>query len=155
MITKTTAIATLFLAAMSVSGCAQFDRAEAKANLAGADQSVNFGDYGTAEHLLAEYVYRDKATGALKLHSGLRGRSRKTAVDTVVKLLWETGRDATLLQFAGDYLSGREKQITNCRVAERQARYDEAYSCWNGIGEVERAERVLRTEAAVRILSQP
>lgn len=147
-------IATLFLSAMSVSGCAQLDREEVRARLSGADQSIGFGDYGSAESLLSEYVYRDEM-GALKLHPGLRGEARNGAVDTVVRLLWETGRDETLGQFAKEYLSGREQRITLCRIAERQARFDEAYSCWNGIGEVDRAERVLRTDAAVRILAQP
>lgn len=120
-----------------------------------AKQAVDLGYYVNAERLLAQYVYRNKA-GELKLRFfGLSGKIRKEAIDTVVRLLWETGRDDTLKQFADDYLSGDEYQTTLCRISERQASYEQAYQCWNRMGEVDRAERVIRTEAAIRILGTP
>ncbi|RCH25501.1 hypothetical protein CSC43_7183 [Pseudomonas aeruginosa] len=39
-----------------------------------------------------------------------------------------------------------------CRLSERQAHYPEAYACWNNLGHEDRAERTIRTEAALRIL---
>jgi hypothetical protein len=88
-------------------------------------------------------------------YSSLSGENRKQAIDTVVSLLWATGRDDTLKQFADDYLSGNEYKATICRITERQALYEEAYHCWNKMGEIDRAERVVRTEAALRILGTP
>ncbi|ELY0897930.1 hypothetical protein AAEX31_006078, partial [Pseudomonas aeruginosa] len=74
----------------------------------GAQQAVQRGQYQEAEQLLSKYVYRtDK--GDLKIQFwGLNGESRKIAIDTVISLLWETGRDQTLAQFAKEYLSGDE-----------------------------------------------
>lgn len=82
----------------------------------------------------------------------LNGESRKIAIDTVISLLWETGRDQTLAQFAKEYLSGDEYKVTMCRLSERQAHYPDAYACWNNLGHEDRAERTIRTEAALRIL---
>lgn len=118
----------------------------------GAQEAVQRGQYKEAEHLLAKYVYRTE-TGDLKIQFwGLNSKSRKLAIDTVVSLLWETGRDQTLAQFAKEYLSGDEYQVTMCRLAERQAHYPDAYACWNKLGHQDRAERTVRTEAALRIL---
>jgi len=149
---------------MSVSACAPplgplLGPSQAEQNTQGvvsmAKQAVDLGYYVNAERLLAQYVYRNKA-GELKLrYFGLSGEIRKEAIDTVVRLLWETGRDDTLKQFADDYLSGDEYQTTLCRISERQASYEQAYQCWNRMGEVDRAERVIRTEAAIRILGTP
>lgn len=118
----------------------------------GAQQAVQRGQYQEAEQLLSKYVYRtDK--GDLKIQFwGLNGESRKIAIDTVISLLWETGRDQTLAQFAKEYLSGDEYKVTMCRLSERQAHYPEAYACWNNLGHEDRAERTIRTEAALRIL---
>ncbi|MCU9528121.1 hypothetical protein [Pseudomonas mosselii] len=126
-----------------------------RSQLAGASHAVQMGQYGLAEQRLAQYAYRDK-DGRLKIkYFGISGDNRKHAIDTVVSLLWETGRDDTLKQFSHDYLAGSEYQTTLCRISERQAKYEEAYHCWNDIGEVDRAERVIRTEAALRILGTP
>lgn len=123
--------------------------------LSGAIQAVDLGIHGRAERILGNYVYRAK-DGDLKMrYFGITGTNRKEAIDIVVSLLWETGRDETLKQFAGDYLSGTEYQTVLCRIAERQARYEDAYQCWNKMGEVDRAERVIRTEAAFRVLGTP
>ncbi len=162
------AIPTLFLLAMSVSGCAGNSRSPAHAPIAakaadlgdkgivmGASRAVDIGDYVYAERALQKFVYRD-SKGQLKLiYFGLSGDTRKQVIDTVVRLLWETGRDATLRQFSDAYLSGREYQATICRIAERQGAFEQAYQCWNKMGEVDRAERVIRTEAAIKILGTP
>ncbi|HHH9441258.1 TPA: hypothetical protein ACP32N_003195 [Pseudomonas aeruginosa] len=121
--------------------------------IVGAQQAIQRGQFQDAERLLSKFVYRDE-TGELKiLFWGLNGKSRKMAIDTVISLLWETGRDQSLAQFAKSYLSGDEYQVTMCRLSERQAHYPEAYACWNKIGHEDRAERTIRTEAALRILS--
>jgi hypothetical protein len=91
--------------------------------------------------------------GSLKLKKlGIFGDTRKDAIDMIVLLLWETGRDKTLATFANDYLSGDERKTTLCRLAERQGQWQDAYRCWNDLGDGDRAERVLRTEASIRIL---
>ncbi len=166
---RKSAIPTLLLVAMSVSGCASNPSPPAPAPVmtataadlgdmaivSGAAKAVDIGDYAYAERALQKFVYRDKK-GQLKLiYFGLSGDTRKQAIDTVVRLLWETGRDDTLRQFADDYLSGREYQTTLCRIAERQGAFEQAYQCWNRMGEVERAERVIRTDAAIKILGTP
>lgn len=152
------------MALLVLSGCAHDDRPlfaptvddlQDQSQLSGANQAVQIGRYKEAEKVLGQYVYRDKS-GDLKLkYFGISGDNRKHVIDTVVTLLWETGRDDTLKQFAKDYLKGSEYQTTLCRITERQAKYEEAYHCWNGMGEVDRAERVVRTEAALRILGTP
>lgn len=152
------------LAVIFLSGCAHDEKPifgpsvedfQDKSQLSGANQAVQFGKYNEAEKVLGQYVYRDER-GSLKLrYFGISGDNRKHAIDTVVALLWETGRDDTLKQFAHDYLAGNDYRTTLCRISERQAKYEEAYHCWNDIGAVDRAERVIRTEAALRILSTP
>jgi len=67
-------------------------------------------------------------------------------------MLWDTGRDASLEQFAKRYLSGYERDVMLCRLAERNAVYEKAYNCWNDLGDVDRARRTVRTESALRIL---
>ncbi|WHT75815.1 hypothetical protein QMY54_00550 (plasmid) [Pseudomonas rhodesiae] len=113
------------------------------------------GKYQHAERMLAQYVSRNNSGQLRMKYFGISGENRKHAIDTVATLLWETGRDDSLKQFAKDYLSGSEYQTTLCRISERQAKYEEAYHCWNEMGEIDRAERVVRTEAALRILSTP
>ncbi|MDM1712528.1 hypothetical protein HX137_17985 [Pseudomonas sp. 165] len=146
------------LAMVTLVGCASSGPSgdqEDQSQVSGANHAVQMGQYGLAEQRLAQYVYRDK-DGALKIkYFGISGDNRKHAIDIVVALLWETGRDDTLKQFAHDYLPGDEYQTTLCRISERQAKYEEAYHCWNNMGEVDRAERVIRTEATLRILGTP
>ena len=123
-----------------------------RGRLQAAQRAVQLGEYSVAEAVLAAYVYRTKE-GDLKLrYWGVSSKSRKLAIDVVGQLLWETGRDDTSLQFADDYLSGDERQTVHCRVAERQKRFDDAASCWNEMGHLDRSERVVRTKAALRIL---
>ncbi|MFV3332829.1 hypothetical protein ACNFIA_17955 [Pseudomonas sp. NY15437] len=120
--------------------------------IVGAQQAIQRGQFQDAEKLLSKFVYRTPE-GDLKMSQlMMNGKSRKMVIDTVVSLLWETGRDQTLAQFAKAYLSGDEYQITMCRLAERQSHFPEAYACWNKIGNEDRAERTIRTEAALRIL---
>ena len=148
------ASAVVLLACMSLGACTgpSVTDLQNQSQLSGADQAVHIGKYDSAEKILGQYVYRDDQ-GHLKMkYMGISGDNRKQAIDTVVTLLWETGRDETLKQFADDYLSGDEYRSTICRITERQALYEEAYHCWNKMGEGERAERVIRTEAALRIL---
>jgi hypothetical protein len=120
-----------------------------------ANEAVAVGKYPLAEALMADYVYRNDK-GELKLRFwGVSSKSRKLAIDVVSALLWETGKDDTAIQFADDYLSGTERKTVHCRIAERQARYDHAFECWNRMGQVDRAERVLRTKGAMEILAKP
>lgn len=150
----------LLLACAALSGCSGMepilgpspDDIQDQSQLSGASQALHFGSYANSEKIMGQYVYRAD-NGDLKLrYFGISSENRKQAIDTVVSLLWETGRDDTLKQFAGDYLSGNEYKTTLCRIAERQAQYEQAYHCWNNMGDVDRAERVIRTEAALRIL---
>lgn len=148
------ASAVVLLACMSLGACTgpSVTELQDQSQLSGADQAVHIGKYDSAEKILGQYVYRDDS-GRLKMkYLGISSDNRKQAIDTVVSLLWETGRDDTLKQFADDYLSGDEYKVTICRITERQALYEEAYHCWNKMGEGARAERVIRTEAALRIL---
>lgn len=146
------------VAVVALSGCttSQFhhgkSQVEQKSKVLAASEAVKVGRFDHAETMLADYVFRDKE-GHLKLkYIGLSGESKKVAVDTIAALLWETGRDATLTAFADDYLPRYERKVTHCRLAERQANYPVAYRCWNDLGHVDRADRVVRTEAAIRIL---
>lgn len=126
--------------------------AEKAAKVEAASRAVKTGHYDQAELLLSDYVYRSD-NGSLKLRRlALSGETRKQAIDTVTLLLWETGRDVTLTNFAADYLPRYERDVTLCRLSERQARYQEAYRCWNELGHVDRADRVLRTQATIEIL---
>jgi hypothetical protein len=153
----------VFLASMSLGACSSSNPLFApsvsdlqdRSQLSGADQAVHIGKYDSAEKILGQYVHRDEHGNLKMKYLGISGDNRKQAVDTVVTLLWETGRDDTLKQFAKDYLSGDEYKATMCRISERQALYEEAYHCWNKMGEGDRAERVIRTEAALRILGTP
>lgn len=148
----------VLIACMSLGACTgspSVSDLQNQSQLSGADQAVHIGKYESAEKLLGQYVYRDDRGNLKMKYSGLSGETRKQAIDTVVSLLWATGRDDTLKQFADDYLSGNEYKATMCRITERQALYEEAYHCWNKMGEIDRAERVVRTEAALRILGTP
>lgn len=154
----------LAMAVLVLSGCAHDEKPffapsvsdlQDQSQLSGAEQAVQMGKYPHAERMLAQYVSRD-GSGQLRMkYFGISSENRKHAIDTVVALLWETGRDDSLKQFSKDYLSGQEYQTTLCRISERQAKYEEAYHCWNEMGEIDRAERVVRTEAALRILGTP
>ncbi|QHF00601.1 hypothetical protein LCG56_27925 (plasmid) [Pseudomonas cannabina pv. alisalensis] len=155
---------TLAMAILVLTGCAHDEKPffapspsdlQDKSQLSGADQAVHMGKYPQAERMLAQYVSRNDSGQLRMKYFGISSENRKHAIDTVVTLLWETGRDDSLMQFAKDYLSGPEYQTTLCRISERQAKYEEAYHCWNQMGEIDRAERVVRTEAALRILSTP
>lgn len=148
------ASAVVLLACMALGACTgpSVTELQDQSQLSGADQAVHIGKYDTAEKILGQYVYRDDSGGLKMKYLGISSDNRKQAIDTVVSLLWETGRDDTLKQFADDYLSGDEYKATICRITERQAMYEEAYHCWNKMGEGARAERVIRTEAALRIL---
>ena len=98
------------------------------------------------------FMYRD-ADGELRFKAvSLTSQGRKEAIDTVTMLLWETGRDASLEGFATRYLNGYEKDVMLCRLAERNALYEQSYHCWNDLGDIDRARRSVRTESAIRIL---
>lgn len=154
----------LAMALVFLSGCAHENKPffapsdsdlQDQSQLSGADQAVHMGKYPHAERMLAQYVSRNDSGQLRMKYFGISSENRKHAVDTVANLLWETGRDDSLKQFAKDYLSRAEYETTLCRISERQAKYEEAYHCWNEMGEIDRAERVVRTEAALRILSTP
>jgi hypothetical protein len=123
---------------------------EAQIDLAG--QAVMTGSFAQGERLMADYLYRGKDDELLFKSVGVSSESKKKAIDTVALLLWETGRDMTLEKFANRYLSGYERDSMLCRLAERNAVYEKAYNCWNGLGDVDRARRSIRTESALRIL---
>ncbi len=127
-------------------------KSEQSTKIDAATAAVKVGKHDHAERLMSDYVYRAE-DGALKLRNvGLFGEDRKKAIDLIVMLLWETGRDKTLATFASDYLPKYERSVTLCRLAERQARYQDAFTCWNDLGHTDRAERVIRTDGAIRIL---
>lgn len=149
---------TAILVSLMLAGCASgpFGTTPSELNdqarVSAAGIAMKGGEYKRAEGILSVYVKRTD-DGSLKLQNlGQFGDTRKRAIDLIVTLLWETGRDKTLAKFADDYLSGNERSTTLCRLAERQGRWEDAYRCWNDMGEVDRAERVLRTEATIRIL---
>jgi hypothetical protein len=126
-----------------------------RSRILAAQEAVRVGKYPLAESLLSPYVYRTEK-GDLKLKFwGVSSKSRKLTIDVVSSLLWESGRDDTAAQFADNYLSGVERKTVHCRVAERQARHEDAFHCWNSLGHVDRAERVLRVKGAMEILAKP
>ena len=125
---------------------------ERAAQVASAAQAVKLGNYEHAERLMADYMYRDQGGELLFKSTSFTSASRKQAVDTVAQLLWETGRNESLEHFASRYLSGYERSSMLCRVAERGAVYEKAYNCWNELGDIDRARRVIKTESALRIL---
>lgn len=123
-----------------------------EAQIQTANLAVQGGNFAQAEKLMGAYMYRDK-NGELRFKSlGVSSESNQLAVDTVALMLWNTGRDATLENYAKRYLSGYEKDVMLCRLAERNAVYEDAYNCWNALGDVDRARRTVRTESALRIL---
>lgn len=127
-------------------------KSDREAQILSASQAVKTGKFEQAEKLLAGYMYRD-ATGELRFKSlGVSSDVEKQAVETVSLMLWDTGRDSTLERFAKRYLSGYERDVMLCRLAERSAIYEKAYNCWNDLGDVDRARRTVRTESALRIL---
>lgn len=127
-------------------------KGERAAQISSAAQAVKLGNYEHAEKLMADYMYRDQSGELLFKSTSFTAESRKQAVDTVALLLWETGRNESLEHFASRYLSGYERSSMLCRVAERGAVYEKAYNCWNELGDVDRARRVIKTESALRIL---
>ncbi|MCF5371297.1 hypothetical protein [Pseudomonas syringae] len=117
-----------------------------------ASHAVNSGSFDKAEKLMGDYLFRDGA-GELRFKSlNVSSEVEKQAVDTVALLLWDTKRDATLISFSNRYLSGYEREVMLCRVAERGADYEKAYNCWNDLGDVDRARRTIKTESALRVL---
>lgn len=125
---------------------------ERAAQVQAAAGAIKAGNYHHAENLLADYMYRD-SSGELRFKFiSFTPEGKKHAVDTVTMLLWETGRDKTLADFADRYLHGYERETMLCRLAERNAEYEDAYQCWNDIGDIDRARRSVRTESALRIL---
>jgi hypothetical protein len=152
-----------FIAAMlaiSVAGCStqqigalpEQSRADREAQILGASLAVKAGNFEQAEHMLAGYMYRDEI-GELRFKSlSVSSDTEKQAIDTVSLMLWDTGRDATLEPFAKRYLSGYDRDVMLCRLAERNAVYEKAYNCWNELGDIDRARRTVRTESALRIL---
>lgn len=144
---------------LALSGCATDvvtalpqTKSERTAQVQAAAQAVRLGNFEHAERLLADYMYRDKEGGLRFKSMTLSSEARKQATDAVALLLWETGRDASLEKFAQRYLRGYERDVMLCRLAERNARYEQAYQCWNRLGDLDRARRVVKTEAALRIL---
>jgi len=126
------------------------EQREAQIDLAA--QAVKGGNFDQAEQLLSRYLYRNQDGELLFRSIGVGSRAEKKAIDTVALMLWDTGRDASLEQFTKRYLSGYEREVMLCRLAERNAVYEEAYNCWNDLGDVDRARRAVRTESALRIL---
>jgi hypothetical protein len=122
-----------------------------EAQIQSASQAVKSGNFEQAEKLLAGYLYRNDAGELLFRSLGVSSESQRQAVDTVALMLWDTGRDATLEDFAKRYLSGYERDVMLCRLSERNAIYEKAYNCWNDLGDVDRARRSVRTESALRI----
>jgi len=127
-------------------------KAQREAQIELAAQAVMTGKFELAENLLARYLYRNQSGELLFRSIGVSSESQRKAIDTVALMLWDTGRDASLEQFAKRYLSGYERDVMLCRLAERNAVYEKAYNCWNDLGDVDRARRTVRTESALRIL---
>lgn len=143
---------------LSIAGCSSLpseapqSKVDREAQIQTAAHAVSTGNFEMAEKLMAVYLYRDKK-GDLKFRSlGVSSDAQKKATDTVALLLWQTGRDASLARFADRYLDGYERDVMHCRIAERNAVFEEAYNCWNDLGDVDRARRSVRIESALRIL---
>lgn len=150
----------LILAAALVSGCSGMGtlkappqtKYERAAQVQAASAALRAGNYHQAEQLLADYMYRDDSGELRFKFLRFTPEGKKQAVDTVAMLLWETGRDQSLADFASRYLHGYERDVMLCRLAERKAEFEDAYQCWNDLGDIDRARRSVRTESALRIL---
>lgn len=127
-------------------------KAQREAQIELAAQAVKGGKFELAEQVLARYLYRSHSGELLFRSLRVSSAVERKAIDTVALMLWDTGRDASLEQFAKRYLSGYEGDVMLCRLAERNAVYEKAYNCWNDLGDVDRARRSVRTESALRIL---
>ncbi|KQW19951.1 MULTISPECIES: hypothetical protein [Pseudomonas] len=127
-------------------------REQREAQIEVAAQAVKTGKFEQAEQLLSRYLYRSPDGELLFRSMGVGSDAEQMAIDTVALMLWETGRDASLESFSKRYLSGYERDVMLCRLAERNAVYEKAYNCWNDLGDVDRARRTVRTESALRIL---
>ncbi len=148
------ACAGLLLAGCAGSGVSKSSQTkhERDAQVKAAAHALKVGKHDHAEQLMADYLYRD-SDGELRFRFvSFTPQGKKQAIDTVALLLWETGRDSTLEGFANRYLNGYERGTMLCRLAERNAQYEKAYHCWNELGDVDRARRSVRTEAALRLL---
>lgn len=148
------------LLALAVSGCASQagggmpnqTKPQREAQIELAAHAVKSGNFEYAERLLGPYMYRSQQGELLFKPLGVSSGVEKKAIDTVALMLWDTGRDMSLEKFAGRYMSGYERDVMLCRLAERNAIYERAYACWNDLGDIDRARRVTRTESALRIL---
>jgi hypothetical protein len=63
---------------------------------------------------------------------------------TMAEIYWSQGKDKTLLDYSEKYLDKRQRDVWWCRVLERRGNLKQAASCWEGLGEISRMERVLR-----------
>lgn len=150
---------TMVLAAALLAGCGSYagvmegqGTSLRAAQIQAASNAVNRGDYQQAQLLLGPHLYRDDE-GELRLKQMFfKGPVDDLAVHTVVALLWETSRDASLEAFASRYLKGTEREVTLCRLAERNAQYSDAFLCWNNLGDIDRAQRVIQQERALNLL---
>lgn len=148
------------LFAIAVAGCSAHtggempkqSKSQREAQIELAAQAVKAGNFEHAERLLGSYMYRTPDGELLFKSLGVSSDVEKKAVDTVALLLWDTGRDGTLEVFSKRYLRGYERDSMLCRLAERDGVYEQAYNCWNDLGDVDRARRVTRTESALRVL---
>lgn len=151
--------AALMVTMALLTACAGFDdelpkqsKDERSAQVHASALALKVGNHAQAEKLLSDYLYRDKSGELRFKFVSFTPEGKQEAIDTVAMLLWETERDESLEKFATRYLGGYEREVMLCRLAERNANYEQAYHCWNDLGDIDRARRSVRTESALRIL---
>jgi hypothetical protein len=99
---------------------------------------------------LAEYYLED-----LLMHQDLPKSTREQAVKMLVEVYWVQGKDKTLLDFAERHLGERPMEFWWCRILERRGDFHEAAVCWDGLGEISRMERSIRSATLVDELAPP
>lgn len=110
---------------------------EVESELRLARSALVSGEYSIAEQALTH---------------AMNGGAREAAF-LLAEAYWRQGKDQQLLDLAETRLEGRDKAVWWCRVLERRGHRDRAYDCWSCLGETERAQRALRTQALIQELA--
>jgi len=96
---------------------------------------------------LAEYYLEDM------IKQNIDSDVRKRANDMLAEVYWVQAKDKLLLDFTQREMGDRTAQFWWCRVLERRGNPREAAKCWEGLGEIARMERAIRSATIVEELA--
>lgn len=108
--------------------------------LAIAAQQAN--DIPLAEYYLEDVLKQD-------IDSDVRARAN----DMLAEVYWVQAKDKLLLDFTQRKMGDRNAQFWWCRVLERRGNHRQAAKCWEGLREIARMERALRSATIVEELA--